>query len=67
MIHDIKELDVSKTGIKERVINEIITLAKKHGIKNEFIISEIIDKFYIQFELAWKVLKELKQYDPFIR
>ena len=31
--------------------------------KNEFIISGIIDKFFIQFELAWKVLKELLRYE----
>jgi len=32
-------------------------------LENEFIISGIIDKFYIQFELAWKVLKELLRYE----
>lgn len=30
---------------------------------NEFIISGIIDKFSIQFELGWKVLKELLIYE----
>ena len=30
---------------------------------NEFIVSGIIDKFSIQFELGWKVLKELLAYE----
>lgn len=30
---------------------------------NEFIVSGIIDKFSIQFELGWKVLKELLLYE----
>lgn len=32
-------------------------------LDNEFIISGIIDKFSIQFELGWKVLKELILYE----
>ena len=32
-------------------------------MENEFIISGIIDKFFIQFELSWKVLKELLRYE----
>lgn len=32
-------------------------------LQNEFIISGIIDKFFIQFELGWKVLKELLTYE----
>lgn len=30
---------------------------------NEFIIGGIIDKFFIQFELGWKLLKELLTYE----
>lgn len=30
---------------------------------NEFIVSGIIDKFFIQFELGWKMLKELLIYE----
>ena len=32
-------------------------------MENEFIISGIIDKFFIQFELGWKVLKDLMRYE----
>ena len=32
-------------------------------MENEFIVSGIIDKFYVQFELGWKVLKELLKYE----
>lgn len=38
---------------------KVLSLAEKENLNNEFIISGIIDKFSIQFELAWKVLKEL--------
>lgn len=37
--------------------------APMEDLDNEFIISGIIDKFYIQFELGWKMLKELLQYE----
>ena len=37
--------------------------APMEDLDNEFIISGIIDKFYIQFELGWKVLKELLRYE----
>ena len=41
--------------------SNLIVLSQAHNedLENEFIISGIIDKFFIQFELAWKVLKEL--------
>ncbi|MDE6852658.1 MAG: HI0074 family nucleotidyltransferase substrate-binding subunit [Lachnospiraceae bacterium] len=41
------------------------TLKKAHqeDLENEFIISGVIDKFFIQFELGWKVLKQLLQYE----
>ena len=41
----------------------ILSKANGEDLENEFIISGIIDKFYIQFELAWKVLKELLRYE----
>ena len=42
---------------------EILSKAYKEDLKNEFIISGIIDKYFVQFELAWKVLKELLCYE----
>ena len=42
---------------------QVICRAEQEDITNEFIISGIIDKFYIQFELGWKVLKELLRYE----
>ncbi len=36
----------------------ILENAENEDLSNEFIKSGIIDKFYIQFELAWKVMKE---------
>ena len=41
----------------------VLVQADAQDIKNEFIIGGIIDKFFIQFELAWKVLKELLTYE----
>ena len=36
---------------------EVLQKAENEDLDNEFIISGIIDKFFIQFELGWKVLK----------
>ena len=41
----------------------ILSKAQNEDLTNEFIISGIIDKFFIQFELGWKVLKELLRYE----
>lgn len=41
----------------------ILSNAQNENLENEFIISGIIDKFFIQFELGWKVLKELLKYE----
>ena len=41
----------------------VLKKAHKEDLNNEFIISGIIDKFFIQFELGWKVLKELLIYE----
>ena len=42
---------------------EVLKKADKEDLTNEFIISGIIDKFSLQFELSWKVLKELLRYE----
>ena len=49
----------------ENFKSNLAVLSKAHyeDLENEFIISGIIDKFYIQFELGWKVLKELLSYE----
>ncbi|MDD7218793.1 MAG: HI0074 family nucleotidyltransferase substrate-binding subunit [Blautia sp.] len=41
----------------------VLERAKDEDLDNEFIVSGIIDKFSIQFELGWKVLKELLKYE----
>ena len=41
----------------------VLERADKETLSNEFIISGIIDKFSIQFELGWKLLKELLDYE----
>lgn len=42
---------------------DVLKRADQEDLQNEFIISGIIDKFFIQFELGWKVLKELLIYE----
>ncbi|MBO5570613.1 MAG: nucleotidyltransferase substrate binding protein [Oscillospiraceae bacterium] len=41
----------------------VLETAKGQDLANEFIVSGIIDKFFVQFELGWKVLKELLTYE----
>lgn len=41
----------------------ILSKASEQDLRNEFIISGIIDKFFVQFELGWKLLKELIRYE----
>ena len=41
----------------------VLALADQEDLTNEFILGGIIDKFFIQFELGWKVLKELLTYE----
>lgn len=41
----------------------VLEKAYREDLNNEFIISGIIDKFFIQFELGCKVLKELLKYE----
>ena len=41
----------------------VLATAGEQDLNNEFIVGGIIDKFYIQFEMGWKVLKELLAYE----
>lgn len=41
----------------------VLKKAYDEDLDNEFIISGIIDKFSLQFELGWKVLKEILTYE----
>ena len=41
----------------------VLERAYEEDLENEFIIGGIIDKFFVQFELGWKVLKELLRYE----
>lgn len=41
----------------------VLMTAENEDLSNEFIVGGIIDKFFIQFELGWKVLKELLSYE----
>lgn len=41
----------------------VLEKADKEDLNNEFIISGIVDKFSIQFELSWKLLKALLTYE----
>lgn len=42
---------------------QVLCRAEQEDVTNGFIVSGIIDKFYIQFELGGKVLKELLRYE----
>ena len=41
----------------------VLRQSDRQDLTNEFIVGGIIDKFSIQFELGWKVLKELLVYE----
>lgn len=41
----------------------VLRQAHTQDLSNEFIISGIIDKFFVQFELGWKLLKDLLRYE----
>ncbi len=41
----------------------VLKRANEEDLNNEFVVGGIIDKFFIQFELGWKVLKELLKYE----
>ena len=42
---------------------KVLAKAKNEDLNNEFIVGGIIYKFFVQFELGWKVLKELIKYE----
>lgn len=41
----------------------VLEHAPEQDLENEFVQSGIIDKFAMQFELAWKLLKKVLQYE----
>ena len=41
----------------------VLETASDQDLENEFIIGGIIDKFFIQFELGWKLFKKLLAYE----
>ena len=41
----------------------VLEKAENEDLNNEFILSGIIVKFFLQFELSWKVLKKLLRYE----
>lgn len=42
---------------------ELLARAGEQDLANEFIQGGIIDKFVVQFELSWKMLKDLMRYE----
>lgn len=42
---------------------KVLSNAFAQDLSNEFIIGGIIDKFFVQFELTWKLFKELLKYE----
>ena len=42
---------------------EILKQAPDQDLENEFVLSGIVDKFTMQFELAWKLLKKTLEYE----
>lgn len=40
-----------------------LELANQQDLSNEFVKGGVIDKFFMQFELGWKLLKELLSYE----
>ena len=41
----------------------VLARANEQDLDNDFILSGIINKFFLQFELGWKTLKELLAYE----
>ena len=41
----------------------VLSQANQQDLDNEFVIGGIIDKFCIQFELGWKLFKEILRYE----
>ncbi|MCR5701991.1 MAG: HI0074 family nucleotidyltransferase substrate-binding subunit [Lachnospiraceae bacterium] len=42
---------------------DVLKKANEEDLDNTFIVSGIIDKFFIQFELGWKLFKDLLRYE----
>ncbi len=42
---------------------EVLKKAPEQDLENEFVLSGIVDKFSLQFELGWKLLKALLAYE----
>ena len=42
---------------------QVLEKADHEDLSNDFIVSGIIDKFMLQFELAWKLMKELLMFE----
>ena len=38
----------------------VLARADKEDLNNEFVISGVIDKFSVQFELGWKLLRAVR-------
>lgn len=41
----------------------VLLRAGEEDLENEFVVSGVRNKFFIQFEMGWKVLKELLRYE----
>ena len=62
------EPEQNRKNVSEKLLHyrrhlRVLEKAKDQDLDNEFIVSGIITKFIIQFELGWKVLKELLTYE----
>ena len=44
----------------------VLKRAPEQDLTNEFVQSGIIDKFVMQFELSWKLLKEALEYEGIV-
>lgn len=42
---------------------DVLTRASEQDLDNEFVQGGVIDKFFLQFELGWKLLKRLLAYE----
>ena len=42
---------------------DVLSKARDEDLENTFIISGIIDKFFIQFDLGWKLFKDLLRHE----
>ena len=42
---------------------KVLSSAYEQDLDNEFVLSGVVDKFSLQFELGWKLLKDLLRYE----